>query len=65
MVNYTYLKLFDPKKVTLIQSDASMNGLGYTLIQDEKLVCYAYRALTETEFRYSNIESELLVASGL
>ena len=56
------LQFFDPKKETIIQSDASMNGLGCTLIQDEKPVCYASRALTETESRYSNIERELLAA---
>ena len=32
------------------------------LIQDEKPVCYASRALTEAESRYSNIERELLAA---
>ena len=39
-----------------------MNGLGCTLIQDEKPVYYASRALTETESRYSNIERFLLAA---
>ena len=32
-----------------------MNGLGCALIQDDKPVCYASRALTEAESRYSNI----------
>ena len=52
---------FDPKKETIIQSDASMNGLGCILIQDDNPVCYASRALTETERRYSNIEHYLIV----
>ena len=56
------LQFFDPKKETIIQSDASMNELRCILIQDEKPVCYASRALTETESRYSNIERELLSA---
>ena len=56
------LQSFDPKKETIIQSDASMNALGCTLIHDEKPVCYASRALTETESRYSNIGRELLAA---
>ena len=56
------LSYFDPKKDTVIQSDASMNGLGCALIQDDKPVCYASRALTEAESRYSNIERELLAA---
>ena len=57
-----FLQFFDPKKETIIQSDASMDGHGCTLIQDEKPVCYASRALTETESPYSNIERELLSA---
>ena len=56
------LSYFDPKKDTVIQSDASTNGLGCALIQDDKPVCYASRALTEAESRYSNIERELLAA---
>ena len=56
------LQFFDPKKETIIQSDVSINGLGCILIQDEKPVCYASHALTETESRYSNIERELLAA---
>ena len=56
------LSYFDLKKDTVIQSDASMNGLGCALIQDDKPVCYASRALTEAESRYSNIERELLAA---
>ena len=39
-----------------------MNDLGCALIQDDKPVCYACRALTEAESRYSNIELELLAA---
>ena len=58
----TCISYFDPKKDTVIQSDASINGLGCALIQDEKPVCYASRALTEAESRYSNIERELLAA---
>ena len=54
------LSYFDPKKDTIIQSDASLNGLGCALIQDEKPVCYASRSLTNAETRYSNIERELL-----
>ena len=53
------LSYFDPKKDTIIQSDASLNGLGCALIQDEKPVCYASRSLTTG---YSNIERELLAA---
>ena len=56
------LSYFDPKKDTIIQSDASLNGLGCALIQDEKPVCYASRSLTNAETRYSKIEQERLAA---
>ena len=51
---------FDQSKASIIQSDASKKGLGAVLLQDNKPVIYASRALTETERRYSNIEQELL-----
>ena len=53
------LAYFDQSKASTIQSDASKKGLGAVLLQDDKPVIYASRALTETE-RYSNIERELL-----
>ena len=56
------LSYFDPKKDTVIQSDASLNGLGCALTKDEKPVCYASRSLTNAETRYSNIGQELLAA---
>ena len=58
----TTLSYFDPSKDTIIQSDASLQGLGAVLLQDEKPVCYASRTLTECEKNYSNIERELLAA---
>lgn len=56
------LAYYDPEKENLIQSDASMSGLGCVLLQDGKPVCYASRSLTDAESRYSNIERELLAA---
>lgn len=56
------LAYYDPEKDNLIQSDASLKGIGCVLIQDGRPVCYASRSLTETESRYSNIERELLAA---
>ena len=53
------LAYFDQSKASTIQSDVSKKGLGAVLLQDDKPVIYASRALTETE-RYSNIERELL-----
>ena len=54
------LTYFDRSKANTIQSEASKKGLGAVLIQDDKPVIYASRALTETEQSYSNIERELL-----
>ena len=54
------LAYFDRSKASTIQSDAFKKGSGAVLIQDDKPVIYASRALTETEQSYSNIERELL-----
>ena len=43
------LKYFDPKEHLTIECDASQNGLGAVLLQDEKPVAYASRALTDCE----------------
>ena len=50
----------DVSKHVVIQVDASKNGLGAVLLQNEKPVAYASRALTETQQRYAMIEKELL-----
>ncbi|PFX16729.1 Uncharacterized protein K02A2.6 [Stylophora pistillata] len=54
------LRYFDPNAETVIETDASLKGLGAVLLQDGKPVCYASKALTETEQQYSNIEREAL-----
>ncbi|KAK7093532.1 hypothetical protein V1264_007265 [Littorina saxatilis] len=56
----TALTYFDITKPAVIQVDASQQGLGATLIQDDKPIAFASKALTETEKRYANIERELL-----
>ena len=40
--------------------NASKKGLGACLIQNGKVVCYASRALTKTEWNYQNLEQEAL-----
>ena len=57
------LSYYNPEAESVIQSDASMSGLGCVLMQDNKPVIYASRSLTDAEKRYSNIERELLAAS--
>ena len=54
------LRYFNPKADTTIQTDASQKGLGAVLLQHGQPICYASRALTETEQNYSNIERETL-----
>ena len=57
------LSYYNPEAESVIQSDASMSGLGCVLMQENKPVIYASRSLTDAEKRYSNIERELLAAS--
>ena len=56
----TILAYYDRTKPVTLQVDASMKGLGATLIQDGRPVAYASKALTATESNYANIERELL-----
>ena len=43
------LRYFDPNVESVIQTDASQKGLGAVLLQQGQPVCYASKALTETE----------------
>ena len=54
------LAYFNPNANTTIQLDSSMLGLGATLINDNKIVAFASKRLSDTESRYENIERELL-----
>ena len=54
------LAYFDPTKSVTIQCDASMEGLGAVLYQNNKPVTVASKTLTNTEQNYSNIEREML-----
>ena len=54
---------FDPEKETVIQTDASIKGLGACLLQDSKPVYYASRAIGEAEKNYVSIELESLAVA--
>uniref|UniRef100_A0A1B8Y8I2 Gypsy retrotransposon integrase-like protein 1 n=1 Tax=Xenopus tropicalis TaxID=8364 RepID=A0A1B8Y8I2_XENTR len=54
------LKYYNPLQAVVIQCDASENGLGATLMQEQEPEAFASRALTTTERGYSQIEKELL-----
>ena len=54
------LKFYDVTKEVTIECDASLTGLGASLLQEGQPVAFASRALTATEVRYAQIEKELL-----
>ena len=58
--NVKALPYFNINAETTLQTDASKKGLGACLIQNSEVVCYASRALTETEQNYQNLEREAL-----
>ena len=60
ILNATYLQFYDSTKPLTLQVDASTRGLGAALLQEKGPVAFASKALTETEYRYSNIEREML-----
>ena len=57
------LAYYDPKKTTVLQTDASINGLGAFLLQDEKPVYFTRKALTEAQRGYAAIELESLAVA--
>ena len=54
------LRYYDVSKPITVQCEASQSGLGAVLLQEGQPVCYASRALTDTESRYAQIEKEML-----
>ena len=50
------LAYYDPKKTTVLQTDASINGLGTCLLQDDNPVYFASKALMEAQHGYVAIE---------
>ena len=57
------LAYYNPKKLTVLQTDASCKGLGACLLQNEKPVYFASKALTEMQKGYVAIELESLVVA--
>ena len=54
------LAYYDVRKPLTLQTDASQLGLGAILLQDERPVAYASRAMSAAEQRYAQIEKEAL-----
>ena len=57
------LAYYNPRKQTVLQTGASIKGLGACLLQDEKPVYFASKALTETQKGYVVIEIESLAVA--
>ena len=57
------LAYYNPNKPTILQTDASCKGLGACLLQNEKPVYFASKALTETQKGYVAIEQESLAVA--
>ena len=56
------LPYFDRNKETILQTDASKKGFGAVILQEEKPIYYASRALTSAEKNYQNLEHEAQAA---
>ena len=57
------LAYYNPNKPTILQTDASCKGLGACLLQNQRPVYFASRALTETQKGYVAIELESLAVT--
>ncbi|MCG8076812.1 MAG: DDE-type integrase/transposase/recombinase, partial [Candidatus Thiodiazotropha taylori] len=60
ITNSPALGFYDPSEPLTLESDASKNGLGSCLMQNDQLIAYASKSLTKTEQGYAQIEKELL-----
>ena len=66
MLLKTTFAYYDCTKPLILQTDASKYGLGAALIQNNRLIAFASKTLTNVETRYMNIERECLsVVFGL
>ena len=63
IVRALILANYNPKKETILQTNASIKGLGACLLQDQKPVYFASKALTEIQQGYVAIEIEPLAVA--
>ena len=57
------LVYYSPRKETVLQTDANIKGLGACLLQVERLVYFASKAITETKRGYVVIEIQSLAVA--
>ena len=63
IVTMPILAYYNPRKQTVLQTDTSIKGLRACLLQDQKPVYFASKALTEAQREYVVIELECLVVA--
>ena len=63
IVKAPILVYYDPNKETVLQTDASIKGLGACLMQQGKPVYFTSKALTETQKGYVAIKLEFLAVA--
>ena len=63
LVRAPILAYYNPQKETILQTDASTKGLGACLLQDEKPIYCASKALTKTQRGYIAIEIKSLTVA--
>ena len=63
IVRAPILTYYNPKKETILQTNASIKGLGACLLQDQKLVYFVSKALSEKQQGYVTIEIESLAVA--
>ena len=63
IVRAPILAYYNPKKETVLQTDAGVKGFGACLLQDQKPVYFTSKALTETHHGYVAIEIESLAVA--
>lgn len=54
------LSYYDVYKPVVLQTDASLKGLSFCLLQESQPVCYTSQAQTPTEQSYAQIEKKRL-----
>lgn len=60
LIKKPVLQYYDPNKAIVLSVDASKDGLGAVMLQNNLPVSYASQALTDTQKAYAQIEKEML-----